>query len=133
MWSDLAALDDHRLGATNSPFKLPITLTITSVVTPNILAGQNNGSFLSTSISPTPFIWIYCTNMGPTTTIGLHVAGSLVDTLLAGTRLLLSILSCLFDTSNIRARESSPGLRRVGASISPSTADTESKPEEEEQ
>jgi len=43
MWSDLAALDDHRLGATNSPFKLPITLTITSVVAPNILAGQNNG------------------------------------------------------------------------------------------
>ncbi len=60
MWSDLAALDDHRLGATNSPFKLPITLTITSVVAPSTLAGQNNGSFLELDFAdPIPLDLLY--------------------------------------------------------------------------
>jgi len=74
-------------GASNSPVILPISLTVTAqLLAPTIVAIQNNGSFLSTSISPGLIISIYGTNMGPATLVPLHVgANSLLDTVLAGT------------------------------------------------
>jgi uncharacterized protein (TIGR03437 family) len=75
-------------GATNSPITLPISLTVTpQTVAPNVVAIQNNGSFLPTSSSPGLIILIYGTNMGPATITQLQVgANGLVNTNLAGTR-----------------------------------------------
>jgi uncharacterized protein (TIGR03437 family) len=74
-------------GAINSPLILPISLTVSAqVLAPTIVAIQNNGSFLPTSISPGLIMLIYGTNMGPATLAPLHVgASSLLDTVLAGT------------------------------------------------
>ena len=74
-------------GATNSPINLPISLTVTpQTVSPNVLAIQNNASFLPTSISPGLIVLIYGTNMGPATITNLQVgANGLVSTNLAGT------------------------------------------------
>src|SRR6266705_1983935 len=53
----------------------PKYLNCYSVVAPNILAGQNNGSFLSTSIAPDLFLWIYGTNMGQSRAGGQTAVG----------------------------------------------------------
>ena len=74
----------NRSGQATCEFEI---LTVTAqLLAPTIVAIQNNGSFLSTSISPGLIISIYGTNMGPATLVPLHVgANSLLDTVLAGT------------------------------------------------
>jgi uncharacterized protein (TIGR03437 family) len=75
--------------ATNSPVTLSITLTVTPapVTTPAVVAIQNAGSYLPTSISPGLNILIYGSNMGPATLTLLQVGSNgTLATLVSGTQ-----------------------------------------------
>jgi hypothetical protein len=73
-------------GAANSPFSLPITLTVTPapVIVPVITGIQNNASYSPTSLAPGLNLIIYGMNMGPGTLVSF--SGFQVPKILAGTQ-----------------------------------------------